>query len=81
MLPGKTSERSLDVTFGVMTSTRGAVVSAAEESTKGEVMVHEPAVEAALVSSDGTPLPLGREVSVRLTEADPARRRVRFELP
>ena len=59
----------------------GMVVSAAEESTKGEVMLHEPAVEASVVSSDGTPLPLGQEVSVRLAEADPGRRRVRFAWP
>ncbi len=57
------------------------VVSVADEPTKGEVMVHEPAVEGPVVSGDGTPLPLGQEVSIRLTEADPARRRVRFELP
>ena len=57
------------------------VVSVSEEGTKGEVMVRDPAVTAAVSSASGKPLPLGQEVSVRLTEADPSRRRVRFELP
>jgi exoribonuclease R len=60
----------------------GMVVSvSADTPTSGEVMVTEPAVEAKLESGSGAPLPLGQEASVRLTEADPARRRVRFELP
>lgn len=47
---------------------------------KGLVMVHDPAVEASLVSPEGRALPLGRQVSVRLVAADPATRTVRFEL-
>lgn len=46
---------------------------------KGSVMLAEPAVEAS-VSSNGGRLPLGEQVSVRLVEADPSRRLVRFEL-
>ena len=60
----------------------GTVVSVSgDEPTKGEVMLAEPAVEARLASATGTPLPLGQEATVRLAEADPAKRRVRFELP
>ena len=60
----------------------GSVVSVSgKEPTQGEVMVSDPAVEARLESSDGSPLPLGQEVQVRLSEADPVRRRVRFAHP
>ena len=57
------------------------VVSVSDDGTKGDVMVPDPAVSATVSSASGRTLPLGQEVSVRLTEADPARRRVRFELP
>ena len=43
-----------------------------KDPTTGEVMVSDPAVEARVRSSDGTPLPLGTDVTVRLVEADPA---------
>jgi exoribonuclease R len=58
------------------------VVSTSDKDpAEGEVMVTDPAVEARVESGDGgRPLPLGDEVQVRLTEADPARRRVRFTL-
>lgn len=46
----------------------------------GSVMLSDPAVEARLGAPDGRPLPLGDQVSVRLVEADPSRRVVRFEL-
>ncbi len=60
-------------------SFEGMVVSVSgKEATQGEVMVAAPAVEARLQSGDERPLPLGQDVRVRLTEADPARRRVRF---
>ena len=49
-----------------------------DDERKGTVMVREPAVEAA-VSSD-SPLPVGEDVTVTLTEADPATRKVRFTL-
>ena len=49
-----------------------------DDERKGTVMVREPAVEAA-VSSD-SPLPVGEDVTVILTEADPATRKVRFTL-
>jgi exoribonuclease R len=49
-----------------------------DDERKGTVMVREPAVEAA-VSSE-SPLPVGEDVTVTLTEADPATRKVRFTL-
>jgi exoribonuclease R len=51
------------------------------EPGQGEILVGEPAVEAPVRSASGEPLPLGAEVQVRLVEADPATRTVRFELP
>jgi exoribonuclease R len=57
----------------------GVVVAVDEkERTRGDVVLQEPAVEAAVTSS--APLPLGTDVQVRLAEADPATRTVRFEL-
>ncbi|MBN8922100.1 MAG: ribonuclease II [Rhodanobacter sp. 68-29] len=44
----------------------------------GAVMLRDPAIEARV--SSATPLPLGQEVTVRLAEADPVKRVVRFEL-
>lgn len=49
-----------------------------KEPRHGRVVVAEPAVEAPVASA--TPLPLGTDVRVRLAEADPATRAVRFEL-
>lgn len=51
-----------------------------DEPAHGSVMLADPAVEARLGAPDGRPLPLGDQVSVRLVEADPTRRVVRFEL-
>ncbi len=56
----------------------GVVVAVDEDRTKGDVVIENPAVEAKVVS--GSELPLGTEVRVRLVEADPERRTVRFEL-
>ena len=57
----------------------GVVVAVDEkERTRGDVVVQEPAVEADVSSS--APLPLGTDVEVRLAEADPVSRTVRFEL-
>lgn len=50
----------------------------AEDPTRGDVVVQQPAIEAP-VSADSD-LPLGAAVQVRLAEADPATRSVRFEL-
>ncbi len=59
----------------------GVVVQVQQRSPhKGEVVVADPAVEAPLETDEGTPLPLGTEVEVVLTEADPETRRVRFRL-
>lgn len=49
-----------------------------DDERKGTVMVREPAVEANVVSR--SPLPVGEDVTVTLSEADPATRKVRFEL-
>ncbi len=46
--------------------------------TRGDVVLREPAVEAPVVGE--APLPLGTDVVVRLTEADPVGRRVEFAL-
>lgn len=48
--------------------------------TTGEIMVSDPAIEARVRSADGSPLPLGTDVTVRLAEADPVERKVLFEL-
>lgn len=49
-----------------------------KEPARGVVLVQDPAVEARVVSS--APLPLGAEVTVRLTVADVEKRKVEFEL-
>ena len=49
-----------------------------DDEREGTVMIREPAVEAAV--SSGSPLPVGEDVTVTLTEADPATRKVRFTL-
>jgi exoribonuclease R len=57
----------------------GVVVEVDEKDPqRGVVVVQEPAVEARVVSS--APLPLGTDVTVRLTVADVEARRVEFEL-
>ncbi|MDE2315411.1 MAG: RNB domain-containing ribonuclease [Xanthomonadaceae bacterium] len=45
---------------------------------EGVVMLRDPAIEARVKAP--APLPLGQDVAVRLVEADPVRRLVRFEL-
>lgn len=52
--------------------------STAAAAHGGVVMLRDPAIEARVGSA--TPLPLGQEVDVRLAEADPVKRVVRFEL-
>jgi exoribonuclease R len=49
-----------------------------EDPRRGDAMVRRPAVEAGVSASED--LPLGADVTLRLTEADPATRTVRFEL-
>ena len=49
-----------------------------QDHDEGVVMLHDLAIEAHVAS--GAKLPLGEAVVVRLVEADPATRRVRFEL-
>ncbi len=57
-----------------------AVVLEAEhdDERRGTVMLRDPAVEAKVVSQ--SPLPVGEDVTVTLAEADPATRKVRFEI-
>jgi len=49
-----------------------------DEQGRGEVVVHDPAVEARVTTDGAAGLPLGEEVSVTLAEAEPATRTVRF---
>ena len=56
----------------------GVVVSVEEDATRGRVVIQEPAIEAAVSAPHD--LPLGTDVRVRLAEADPESRTVRFEL-
>jgi exoribonuclease R len=49
------------------------------DPAKGDLMVRDPAVEARVRAASGH-LPVGEDVRVRLTEADPATRVVRFEV-
>ena len=57
----------------------GAVVEVDQKDPRGgEVMLRDPAILARVEA--GSPLPLGEQVAVRLVEADPARRMIRFEL-
>lgn len=54
----------------------GTLVDVDPERHRGTVMLRDPAVEAAV---HGAPLPLGHEIAVRLTQADPWLGRVSFE--
>ncbi|MCW2855003.1 MAG: ribonuclease [Marmoricola sp.] len=55
----------------------GVVVEAdRDDPTKGDVVLRDPAVQAQAV--DTKPLPLGDEVGLTLTSADPVARKVRF---
>jgi hypothetical protein len=61
-------------------SFEGVVLEAEhDDAGAGTVMVRDPAVEAKL--SSGSPLPVGEDVTVTLSEADPATRTVRFTRP
>jgi exoribonuclease R len=57
----------------------GAIVEIDRKDThQGEVMLREPAILARVAADHA--LPLGEQVKVRLVEADPVTRRIRFEL-
>ena len=57
----------------------GVVVEVEEkDTTKGDVTIQDPAIEATV--SGSADLPLGEEVSVELVQADPKTRTVVFEL-
>ena len=58
----------------------GVVVAVdSDDERRGDVVVQQPAIEAAVTGS--RELPLGTNVTVRLAQADPKTRTVRFELP
>jgi exoribonuclease R len=58
---------------------RGVIVDVDEKDlTRGVALIHDPDVEARVVSS--APLPLGTDVSLRLSMADIETRKVEFEL-
>lgn len=58
----------------------GVVVEAdRDDARKGEAIVREPAINAPV--SGTLPLPVGEELQLRLVEADPATRKVRFATP
>lgn len=50
-----------------------------KDDHKGDITVQDPAIEAS-VTSEGPPLPLGEQVSVRLESADVGSRSIRFVL-
>ena len=57
----------------------GAIVEVEQKDPRqGEVMLRDPAILARVEA--GSALPLGEQVRVRLVEADPVSRRIRFEL-
>ncbi|HVI59467.1 MAG TPA: RNB domain-containing ribonuclease [Luteimonas sp.] len=59
----------------------GAIVEVdAKDPRRGEAMLRDPAILARVDGDDGAPLPLGERVSLRLAEADPQTRRIRFAL-
>jgi exoribonuclease R len=56
----------------------GTIVELAhDDARKGIVMLREPAIEATVIGS--ADLPLGATIRVKLIEADPVKRIVRFE--
>jgi exoribonuclease R len=62
-------------TFSAVVVSRGR-----KNLQEGQVVVKDPAVEAPVAATGERPLPLGKDVAVRLETADPAQRRVRFTL-
>jgi hypothetical protein len=54
----------------------GAIVELGRDPKQGVAMLRDPAIEAPVTSDD--PLPLGEDVKLKLVEADPAKRSVRF---
>lgn len=82
---GQFEHATIDLLESIVLSTRvgevfPAIVTNLEDgdARAGTVMIHDPAVETRV--SANRDLPLGESVSVKLVEADPAQRRVRFEL-
>lgn len=56
----------------------GAIVELGRDPKQGVAMLRDPAIEAPVTAD--VPLPLGEDVKLKLIEADPAKRSVRFEL-
>ncbi|QCX27911.1 RNB domain-containing ribonuclease [Nocardioides jishulii] len=84
-LAGRYAREVLNLTEAVLLHDRvgerfAAAVMEVDEKRpeRGDITILEPAIEA---RAEGTrPLPLGEEITVVLTEADPATRTVRFEV-
>lgn len=72
------SQRVGETFRGTIVEVTGANGHGAVASRSGLVMLRDPAIEASV--SSAAPLPLGQEVAVRLVEADPLKRVVRFEV-
>lgn len=66
------SDRVGDTFAGIVTSRED------RDARAGTVMIDEPAIETRIEADDD--LPLGQRVTLKLTEADPATRRIRFAL-
>ena len=82
---GQFEHAAIDLLESVVLSARvgevfNAIVTNIEDGDAhvGTVMIHDPAVETRVRADQD--LPLGERVSVRLLEAEPTQRRVRFEL-
>lgn len=70
---------ALQLRSAVGTLFQGVIVEIdRRDRNEGVVMLHDPAIEAKVTAD--SPLPLGSRVTVRLTTADPATRRITFEL-
>ncbi|TAN06975.1 MAG: RNB domain-containing ribonuclease [Rhodanobacteraceae bacterium] len=84
-MAGRFERATIDLLEAVVLSSRigetfpGIVTSRADgDPRSGSVMIHDPAIEARVHA--GRDLPLGARVTLRLAAADPAQRRVAFQL-
>ena len=82
---GEFEHATIDLLEAVVLSTHvgdsfPAIVTNLEDGNAraGTVMIHHPAIETR-IDADGD-LPLGQQVTVKLLEADPATRKIRFQL-
>ncbi|MBS0382941.1 MAG: RNB domain-containing ribonuclease [Proteobacteria bacterium] len=82
---GQFEHATIELLEAVVLSTRvgenfPAIVTSREDGDErdGTVMIHDPAIETRIRAE--RELPLGQSVTLKLDDADPARRKVRFEL-